>query len=282
MIEAILCIICNVLILFAFRQIGKRNIPRLPALIVNYLAAFATGILFFFEDLSRVEAMDWWWPVGLGLGFILVFNLMAALTHRIGMGPGSMIIKLSVVIPSVTAIFFYGESPGTWMALGIVIALASLFLTSDTRKGKISMGWLALGVFFGAGSLDALLNHLHYDVADENAYGIFSTLIFLFAALWGGFLATVRGTIGTIKRSSVWMWGIILGIPNFGSVYFLLLALNRSDIPSSGMFPFINVSIVLLSTFVGWILFGERTNTQKAMGILLGIISLVLIAYGGS
>lgn len=282
MIEAILCIICNVLILFAFRQIGKRNIPRLPALIVNYLAAFATGILFFFEDLSRVEAMDWWWPVGLGLGFILVFNLMAALTHRIGMGPGSMIIKLSVVIPSVTAIFFYGESPGTCMILGIVIALASLFLTSDTRKGKISMGWLALGVFLGAGSLDALLNHLHYDVADENAYGIFSTLIFLFAALWGGFLATARGTMGAIKRSSVWMWGIILGFPNFGSVYFLLLALNRSDIPSSGMFPFINVSIVLLSTFVGWILFGERTNAQKAMGILLGIISLVLIAYGGS
>ena len=59
------------------------------------------------------------------------------------------------------------------------------------------------------------------------------------------------------------MGGIALGIPNFGSIYFLVLALRSGGMESSTIFPVNNVAIVMISTFLGILLFRERMLSEE-------------------
>jgi len=72
--------------------------------------------------------------------------------------------------------------------------------------------------------------------------------------------------------------GIALGIPNFFSIYFLVMALRNNGFESSTIFTINNVAIVLVSTFLGIILFKEKLITKNWIGIILAIISILLVA----
>ncbi|HRB19940.1 MAG TPA: hypothetical protein PKZ14_07645, partial [Chitinophagales bacterium] len=70
--------------------------------------------------------------------------------------------------------------------------------------------------------------------------------------------------------------GIILGIPNYFSLYFLLKTLDTLTWQSSIIFPINNLGIVGLSAIAGVALFQEKMNTQKIIGFILAISSIIL------
>ncbi len=76
--------------------------------------------------------------------------------------------------------------------------------------------------------------------------------------------------------------GIALGIPNFGSIYFLVLALRTNGMESSTIFPLNNVAIVMISTFLGILLFKEKMLPKNWIGIALAVASIILIATSES
>ena len=51
--------------------------------------------------------------------------------------------------------------------------------------------------------------------------------------------------------------GILLGIPNFYSIYFLMMALNN-EMSGSVFFPTLNCSVIALSSLLGIYLFKEK------------------------
>ena len=72
--------------------------------------------------------------------------------------------------------------------------------------------------------------------------------------------------------------GIALGIPNYFSIYFLLKALQNEYLTSASIFTINNVAIVLLSTFLGILLFKEKISAKNWGGILLAVTSILLVA----
>jgi drug/metabolite transporter (DMT)-like permease len=72
--------------------------------------------------------------------------------------------------------------------------------------------------------------------------------------------------------------GVFLGIPNFFSIYLLLKMLNQGW-DGSVMYPMVNVSVLLLSTFVAVIIFREKLNRLNWIGIALASASILIIAY---
>ena len=74
--------------------------------------------------------------------------------------------------------------------------------------------------------------------------------------------------------------GVVLGIPNYFSIYFLVLALRSGVLESSGIFTVNNVAIVMLSTLTGIVLFRERLLRKNWIGIVLAVISIFLVALG--
>jgi len=73
--------------------------------------------------------------------------------------------------------------------------------------------------------------------------------------------------------------GFLLGIPNYFSIYFFILALRIDGLDSSSIFIINNVSIVLLSTLLGIVCFKEKISPKNWIGIGIAILSILLITY---
>ena len=71
--------------------------------------------------------------------------------------------------------------------------------------------------------------------------------------------------------------GIVLGIPNYGSLYFLLKALDASNLESSKIFPINNICIVCATAFAGIFIFSEKFNRKKLIGLGMAILSIIFI-----
>ena len=72
--------------------------------------------------------------------------------------------------------------------------------------------------------------------------------------------------------------GLILGIPNYGSIYFLLKTLNNENWDSSIVFPVNNIGIVCLSVLFALLIFKEKLSKANYLGLTLAILSIVLMA----
>ena len=71
--------------------------------------------------------------------------------------------------------------------------------------------------------------------------------------------------------------GIALGVPNYFSVHFLLEVLG-SGMEGSVAFPINNISIIVLSALLAWLIFSEKLSKINVAGIVLAVVSIVLIA----
>ncbi len=72
--------------------------------------------------------------------------------------------------------------------------------------------------------------------------------------------------------------GIILGVPNYFSIFFIIKALETNILKSAQLFPVLNISNVVLTALVGLLAFKEKLNLLNVIGVLLAIISILLIA----
>lgn len=286
MIELIFSVISSTVIYVAFKSFSRFKINTLNALIINYYTAFILGfsIQTTSIDLNEIYNFIWFWPAaGLGVLFILIFYLMVMTTQRHGMSVVSVASKMSLSIPVIFVIFYYGETLSILKVLGILIALVSVYLVSAKTKDGLKVNTSALllpfAVFIGSGIIESSLKVLQNDFVPSEETPVFSASIFLFAALTGtivfGFRFYKHKTMFRIKDI---IGGIALGVPNYFSIYFIIQALRNPDLDSSIVFVINNVSIVILSTIVGIMLFKEHLLRKNKIGIGLALLSIILVA----
>jgi len=115
---------------------------------------------------------------------------------------------------------------------------------------------------------------------------LFSGILFLNALLTGLLLLLFSPKYyRSFTRASSWGYGVLLGAVNFGSIFFLVRALNHisgtgASIDSSVIFGVNNTAIVGLSVLAGFWIFKERLKPMNWLGIVLSAIALTLFAYG--
>ena len=73
--------------------------------------------------------------------------------------------------------------------------------------------------------------------------------------------------------------GILLGVPNYFSIYFLLKAIGSYSESSALVFGLNNIGIVILSTLLSMLIFKETLSRGNKIGIAMALLSIVLIAY---
>jgi len=71
--------------------------------------------------------------------------------------------------------------------------------------------------------------------------------------------------------------GILLGVPNYFSIVYLLKALSTDGMESSTAFTLNNVGIVILSTLFGLFIFKEKLIWKNWLGIVIAIVSILLV-----
>jgi len=104
-------------------------------------------------------------------------------------------------------------------------------------------------------------------------------------ALASIYLVTVNPN--KIKGSSKFQFknligGIVLGIANYFSIYFLVKAIGYKGLESSTFFIVNNVGVLFVTSLLGVILFREKLTKQNRLGILLAVVGIILVSLSGS
>ena len=287
MLYLALSILFSSLIFVVFKLYAKYNVQTIYAIIVNYFTAFLVGLLNYKEAISFIEIpqKSWFWG-GLALGFlfIVIFNLMAATSQKLGVSVASVATKMSLTIPVLFGVFFYKEELGIIELIGIVLALLAVYFTS-LKKHKIkARKWafaLPIFVFLGSGIIDTSIKYFQDAHMPEAEYPLFSAIVFASAGIIGVCFISfkiIKQPLKTNYRNI--LGGICLGIPNYFSIFFLLKALQHPTWNSASVFTINNVAIVMFSTLLGILIFKEQLSKRNWFGILLAILSIVMVAVG--
>ena len=287
MIPLALSIIASTLIFVIFRLFATYNINTLQAIVVNYIVASSCGIIGYQNniELSAIPQYNWfYYTLALGALFIIVFNLMAITTQHSGLSVVAVATKMALVIPIAFGLWYYKEPLGPFKAAGIVLALIAVYLVSVKKDSGIILQKrnlvLPLLVFLGSGLIDTSLNFLQNDfITNKSLIPLFSSTIFMTAGIIGITVLMAQKIKGVlILEFKNVVAGIVLGIPNYFSIYFLVKALRSDLFDSSDIFTINNVTIVIISTLLGIVFFRERLSMKNWIGIILAIISIVLVS----
>lgn len=280
MIYLLLSVLSSTGIFVLFKLFGKYNINTLQAIVVNYFTACICGFLLYKGDINPSEIIQTNWfmaAIALGFLFIAIFNVMALTAQKNGLSVASVASKMSVIIPVVFGVIVFKESVGAQKIIGILLALVAVYLTSVKQKGDVVLTqsiYLPLILFLGSGIIDTSINYF----APDDKIALFSATIFAIAASIGVLLLignNIRSK-GKFKLKSIPL-GIALGLVNYCSIHFLLLALRVENTESSTLFTINNIAILVVSTLIGLLLFKEQISNKNWIGISLALISILLV-----
>ncbi|RED38559.1 EamA-like transporter family protein [Winogradskyella eximia] len=280
MIYLLFSVLSSTAIFVLFKLFSKYKIDTLQAIVINYATAFSFGLIFNDAQITVSEIIQTHWfiaAIGLGFLFIAIFNVMALTAQRNGLSVASVASKMSLIIPVIFGIYVNNESTEAQKLIGIALALVAVYLTSIKQKDNSVVTksiYLPIILFIGSGIIDTSVNHF----APKGNIPLFLSSIFGIAAIIGFSLFAYK-SITTKKRFQLKSipFGILLGVVNYGSMYFLLLALRVENTESSTIFTINNIAILALSTLVGLVLFKENISKKNWIGIILAFIAILLV-----
>lgn len=286
MIYLFLSIFFSTIILVIFRMFRRYGVNTFQAIVYNYIVAFAVGFGLYGDE-WRSEHLDQgsWVPFAFIIGglFIGLFLLMGKSSQENGIGITSVTVKMSLVIPVTMAIFLYNENIYLAKIVGIIGALIGVFLItfqrrSQRKKGAPNNVLFLIILFFGSGALDTLLNYVERVASGNLSLALFSAIGFGIAGILG-FIVLI-GALLMKKQHFHWkhvVGGIILGVPNFFSIYFLMMAVRYPELDDSITYALNNVGIVMASFLIGIIAFKESITPLKIVGGVVAIIAIFLL-----
>ena len=277
MIALSLTIILTTILFLVFKEFQKRNINTNQAITFNYLTAALIAL--FIGDVNyniyNLINTDWFYStIALGIFFIVMFNVMAITTQKLGISISSMASKMSLIIPVIGAVIFQNASIGVYKILGIIIAIISVYLTFK-KSGQTAKPTLAIILFLGAGILDMWLDSIRNNFLSSTVdFNLFIVTVF-FTAFSVGLIKVIWDRKKIIRKNIV--AGIVLGVPNYFSIYFVLLALE--NLGGIYVFPILNIGVVLLSAIISWLFYQEQMSKTNWMGIVLACLSILIILW---
>jgi len=244
---------------------------------------------------AGIVQKDWFVAALLiGLNFVITFNLFAQTVQRFGVVMSSIFQKMSLIAPTLAAIIYYNDSAGAIKVLGIVLAIASIFVislsgaqqdkTHDPKSEKTKINpliWLfPIGSFIGSCLVDGGLWYVNQTGLASSLDIDFVATLFFFAGCFGVLFVIYDYLVNkvTFRKKDI-IAGFALGIPNFFSIW-LLLKVLANGMEASVVFPINNVGILITTAILGLLFFGEKFKTQKIIGFLMAVTAIVLIATG--
>lgn len=285
MIYLVLSILISSSLFVVFKLFDVFKINTLQAIVVNYAIALSFGLGTSNLSVSVVDIPKQSWFLGafcLGFLFISIFNIMGITAQRNGLSVASIAGKMSVVIPIIFGVIVYNEAVGFVKVIGILMALIAVYLSSaksDTNPVKFKNLLFPLLLFVGSGILDTGLKYVETTSVSKGEEPLFLAVIFGCAFVLGVFVVITQMING--KFQFHWkniLGGIVLGVPNYYSMEFLLKAF-KTDIESSALFTINNVGIVILTTVFALIFFKEKLIKKNWIGITLAVISILLVSF---
>ncbi|MGZ5247373.1 MAG: EamA family transporter [Flavitalea sp.] len=291
MLYLIASIILSAYLVLFFKLLDKLKLDSLPVIVVNYFTCVVTGMIVNGRmNITRETVEQPWfgWAILMGITFVTLFNLIAFTARKVGVAVTSVANKLSLVIPFGFSILLYNETASLIQVIGIALAMVAVVFTCypseknsfDHNLKRSMVILLPTILFLGSGLLDTMIKYVEHSFLDGTNNNDYLIMSFLSAGTIG--LIVLTGAILTKKIRFNWKVipaGIILGIPNYFSIWTLIETLKQNPSRSGVIIPVINMGIVLFSSVAAWLIFRERLSLLNWIGIVLSLIAITLIAF---
>jgi len=278
-----------------FKAFEQNRVNTFNAIVINYWTCVLMGLIVLQGNIELPNALPIWEQTWIGfalfLGAIFIggFYLIALTTQQNGVTTATIASKMSLVLPVIAAVFLYNDSIGWSKIVGIILAISAIFLTAIKQKTtqntsentplntsfNYALVILPVSIFFIGGTIEIILKYVqeYYTSSDaENA--VFTMSLFGIAAIIGTIVLVLKRRIMPLKDAIA---GLILGIPNYFSIYFLLLALQYAGWESSVVFPVNNIGIVSLSAVGALVIFGEQLQRINVLGLCCAVLAIILM-----
>ncbi|WP_221390862.1 EamA family transporter [Dyadobacter sp. NIV53] len=304
MLNFILSVLFTVALYMIMRAYPRYRINSFHAIVFNYYSCVLTG-LFLTPDLHAFTNVDWSsegtiLTLALGTMFVIAFMFIGLTAQKVSVTAASLAGNMSLVIPVLFGLFIFKNNNKDFTFLnytGLILALAALALGAiqtqkkdivkeiivekDQPKNFTSLLWLLpLLTFFGSGTNNTLINYLSSKYYAAGQTTVFMIIACTGAVLIGSVLLIYKVLFNNEKielRSLI--GGLILGVPNFLSLYFLLQALSDFGNSAAYVFPIYNILSMLVSSFAAWIIYKEQLNNYNRLGLTLAVVAIILISY---
>lgn len=283
MIFLILSILSSTAIAIIFKLMDKQNTALLPVIVLNYFAALGAGLLLFDGELSvdYILKSDWLYiAILIGSLLIIGFYLIGYTTQKTGIAITTIANKMSVIIPISFSIFYFSEPMSLLKAIGIALALVSVLLAvyKKNKEESKNISLLPILMFLVIGIIDSAVKLAQHSYVEAQDVSLFSSLSFGLAGIIGITSLSVQNKHWkSFKNPLVWIFGIGIGLANFGSMYFLILSLNHSGLDSSIVYGVNNMGIILISIGLAVAFFSEKLSKLNLLGVLLALVAVVIL-----
>jgi drug/metabolite transporter (DMT)-like permease len=285
MISLALAILFSSFIFVIFKLFDRYKIDVFQAIVFNYFTAFLCGIILYGNEWNPAALNDITWfyyAIVAAILFISLFILMGLSSQKNGVAITSVAVKMSMAASVFGMIFLYNESVSALKILGILFAFAGVVLVSWQSKNasenqKKSL-WMLFALFFGSGILDLVLNYVQNNELKVLTPSLFSAFGFGMAGIIGlmVFLFQLQQKKARFAFKNV-LGGIALGIPNYFSIYLLIKSYKDTGWTDSTVLAIINVSIVCIATLTGFLIFKEKLNLTKGLGIVASLVAILML-----
>lgn len=273
MLFLLLAILSSAMISIIMRASATRVSGKMSMLAANYLVCALLGASYAGFDVVVPQASGFgvtlWLGVLSGVLYLLGFVAFQANTRSHGIVLTSVFSKLGLLVPMVLSLVLFREVPSTAQWAGFCIAVAAIVLI-NWQKGGAARGFgisLLVMLLFNGGA-DAMSKVYEvYGSASLSEQFLFYT--FAVALVLCVALVVYKGEKPGVRDI---LFGAAIGIPNFFSSKFLLLALT--ELPAVVVFPSFSIATMLMVTIAGILVFREKL--RKAQWVALGMIIAAL------
>jgi drug/metabolite transporter (DMT)-like permease len=287
MTELILAILFSSIIFAIFKLFVRFQIDTFQAIVFNYFTAAVCGFGLYWRTWESNNLIELTWiPFALISGFLFIslFVILGFSAQRNGVAITSVATKMSMASGILGMIFLYNEPVGYLKIIGIILAFIGVIAVSwtkkDSEKGQ-SAWWMLLILFFGSGMLDIVLNYSQKYALGTLTPSLFSAFGLATAGVIGSLILIFQLFQGKTKfEYKNVIAGIVLGIPNYFSIYLLISSYQSTGWKDSTVLSIINVSVVLMSTMIGLLFFQEKINRLKLIGLISSISAIALLYLG--
>lgn len=288
MIFLLLSILSSTAIYAIFKTFKQLEINSFQAIVANYFVASIFGFSLAFTNHHYEETnIETWIPYAAGVGviFISLFYLMSKSSQENGVSITGLATKMSMLIPvGYFIIFDQDEGLTVYKVSGIILGILSLLLATSSNgeenNWKKSLR-LPLIIFIGSGILDLILAYVEkIYLIGEGDHEWFTPIPFAIAGLIGILVLAAQGVIqGKKIQIKSLLAGLVLGLVNYGSIYFLLKVLGSGLMDRSTTIPLNNMGVVAASAIVGILIFKEKMTKINLLGIALAIVSIAILTW---
>lgn len=276
MLYLLLAIASSALVSIIMRLSEAKIKNNLAMLAVNYIMCFflawayvGFGGLYPFVQ-GRLQAV--WMGIVNGVLYLAGFVLLQRNIRSNGVVLSSTFIKLGLLVAMVVSVVFFGERPEIWQWAGFALAVAAIVVINYRPGGeKAGSIWGLIALLLAGGGGDAM-SKVFEELGNPALSGHFLLYTFLMAfCLCALLVGLQKGKTGKWE----WIFGLLIGVPNFFSAKFLLGALEH--IAAVIVYPVYSVATILVVSLTGVLVFKERLEKRQWIGMGLILIALVLL-----